>query len=308
MTRWLTRTTAALLAGGLVVTLAAAGLTATESSASSGPMIPAANLRVADGARAFARALLQDASVPVGGVLAHSTDGLVDAMGLPGLLDLVDVHEVYTFTHAINLGEYLRLNRLDGASLAGPSTVSGSSIPTETGYEYTLPFANRHVSYERLDYSLADSRTGAETLRVDAQVVWVPIVTVHMPTTHPVTLTGYDHLSLAMGPSGAVSVTLSPAQARRLERVVASLSSAAGGVCMESSPMFVITTSTRSKDDAKKLWTATAQECPDVLGVVDGTRHVMLDDSSCALRNLVLSDLPRGEATASREALGSCVR
>jgi len=145
---------------------------------------------------------------------------------------------------------------------------------------------------------------GVVDLRVDAQSVWLPVTTVVMPTTSPVTLTAYDHLSLATGPSGPVTVTLSGAQARRLSHVVALLSTAGGGLCAEGAALFVVhTTTSLQSGGSATSWTATAQECPGVLNVVVGTRHVMLSDDSCALRDLVVSDLPRGEAAASRNAL-----
>jgi hypothetical protein len=68
--------------------------------------------------------------------------------------------------------------------------------------------------------------------------------------------------------------------------------------------LFVITTSTRSSKARPAVrWTATGEECPGVLDVDIGSRHVVLDDTSCALRSLIVSDLPAGEASATRTAL-----
>jgi len=303
----LVRTALTLTASALLATMIALGLVAT-SSASAGPMVPATNLQRANGGAPFARALLRDAPLPRGARIVVNPRGLGDAVGRPSMTDLVDVRATYQVRLPFNLGTFLRSRRPSGAVLSGQNSASGSNIESVTGYSYSLPFANRHVSYEQLDYSVNGPHHGVEDLRVDAEAVWLPIESVTMPTSKPVTLTAYDHLSLAMGPSGAVSITLSSSQAGRLAHVVASLSTAGGGACMESSPLFVITTATRAtKGAASKFWTATAQECPSSLDVVIGTRHFTLDDSSCALRALVASDLPRGEAAATRQALTGCI-
>ena len=296
------RRLAFLVAGVLTATILC-GTGASVSLASSGPMKPASNLVQATSAASFVHALLRDAPVPAGGTPVVGTAGVVDATGIPLRTDLLDVHEVFTFTHAIALAAFLAAHRPEGATLTSGASISGSGIPDESGFSYSLPFANRHVSYEELDYSLTTPSPGRATLRIDAQSIWVPVVTVTMPVTDPVVLTGYDHLSLAMGPSGKVSVTLSKNQARHLARVISLLSNSAEGTCAEDSDLFVITTSTRPSSGAASKWTGTGQECPGVLDIAIGARRVVLDDTSCTLRTLLVSDFPAGAATATRTAL-----
>jgi hypothetical protein len=280
----------------------------TASSASSGPMKPASNLIEAKGAAAFVHSLLRDAPVPAGAAKLADSDGLVDGAGRADITDLLDVHEVFSISRPIHLGDFLKSHRPADATLGPQATESGTNMPYEISFAYSFVFANRHVSYERLDYSLASTASGMELLRIDAQSVWLPVVTASMPTTSRVVLSGYDHLSLATGPSGKVSITLTSNQATKLARVISLLSNSAGGLCAEGSPLFVVSTST-SSSSSPNSWTATAEECPAVLDVVTGTHRVLLDDTSCTLRNLVLSDFPRGKATATRTALrDSCPR
>ena len=302
--RQIARNPVVLLAPILLTSLVSSGLLTSPGFASSGPMKPASNLIQATSATAFARALLDDATIPADARRAPRATSIGDAVGRDDATDLIDLHETFSVKSPFNLAAFLRANLPFGATLSGPDATTGTGEVSVTGYAYLLPFANRHVSFEQLDYSVGPTTGGVVDLRVDAQSVWLPVTTVVMPTTSPVTLTAYDHLSLATGPSGPVTVTLSGAQARRLSHVVALLSTAGGGLCAEGAALFVVhTTTSLQSGGSATSWTATAQECPGVLNVVVGTRHVMLSDDSCALRDLVVSDLPRGEAAASRNAL-----
>ena len=302
--RHVARKPAAHLAVLLLTSLIGSGLLSSPGSATSGPMKPASDLIQATSASAFARALLNDEAIPADARrVAHAT-AIEDASGREAVTDLIDLHETFAVKSPFNLATFLRANRPTGATLSGPDTMTGSGLVSVTGYAYLMPFADRHVSYEQLHYSIGPATGGVVDLRVDAQSVWLPVTTVTMPTANPVTITAYDHLSLATGPSGPVSVTLTGVQARRLSHVISLLSTAGGGICAEGAELFVIhTTTPASGGESPVNWTASAQECGDVLIVVVGARHYTLSLVSCALRDLVVSDLPQGEATASRESL-----
>jgi hypothetical protein len=255
----------------------------------------------------LANQLLNQAALPAGAVMTdHLVDPLTNAQGIAGRLHLVDVHRTYVLQRPVDLASFLRAHRTHGASVAGPETMSGSDVTSVTGYQLNLPFANRHVSYEQLDYTVGITARSDKELRVDAVVVWVPIENVKMPTSNPVTLTAYGHMSAAMGSSEPIAVSLTKPEAVQLRGVLSSLSNTAGGMCMEDDTLFTITTSYVTPSGASVKWSAIADVCPGVLNVVSGTRRVSLDDHSCVLRSLVAKYLPPTKAAATRELLKSC--
>jgi hypothetical protein len=302
-----------VLIGGL---LASTGVFASEVSASSSLVtttsrpteLTVSTTSSAQG-RAFANQLLNQAALPAGAIVSNHLEApLTNAAGVVGLADLVDMHRTYELQRPVDLASFLRAHRARGATIAGPETMSGSDVTSVTGYQLILPFANRHLSYEQLDYTVGVTAQSDKELRVDAIVVWSPIDTVNMPTNNPVTLTAYGYMSAAQGSSEPTSVILTKSEAQRLRNALSSLSNTAGGMCMEDDTLFTITTSFIPPGSTSSVkWSAIADVCPGVLNVVSGTRHVSLDDHSCVLRALVGEFLPPGRAAATRVLLNSCV-
>jgi hypothetical protein len=297
--------------------LVSTGVFAGEVSASSSPAsttlspmeLIASTTSSAQG-RAFANQLLNQAALPAGAVVSnHLVAPLTNAAGVVGLAELVDVHQTYVLQRPIDLASFLRAHRARGATITGPETMSGSDVTSVTGYQLNLPFANRHLSYEQLDYSVGTTAQSDKELRVDAEVVWVPIENVKMPTSNPVILTAYGHMTAAQGSSEPTSTTLTESQALQLRSAISSLSNTAGGLCMENDTLFTITTSFTPQGSTLSVkWSAIANVCPGVLSVVSGTRHVSLDDHSCVLRSLVAEFLSTGKAAATRTSLKDCVK
>ena len=260
-------------------------------------------------ARAFANQLLNQAALPAGAVVTkHLVAPLTNAAGLVALTDLVVVHRNYVLQRPVDLASFLRDHHAPGATIEGPQTVSGSAVTSVTGYQLNLPFASRHLSYEQLDYTVGTTAPSDKELRVDAEVVWVPIENASMPTSHPVILTAYGHMTAFAGSSDPTTVTLTKSEAVQLRKALSSLSNTAGGVCMEDATLFTLATSFTAPGSTRSVkWTATADVCPGVLSVVSGTRHVALDDHSCVLRSLVGKFLPARKAAATRLSLKNCV-
>jgi hypothetical protein len=260
--------------------------------------------------RAFANQLLNEAALPAGAVATnHLVAPLTNASGNVGLNDVVGVHRNYVLLGPVDLASFLRDHRPPGATIVGPETVSGSAVTSVKGYQLNLPFASRHLSYEQLDYSVGITAQSDRELRVDAEVVWVPIEEVEMPTINAVTLTAYGHMTAFAGSSEPTSFTLTKSEAVQLRDALSSLSNTAGGECMEDATLFTIATSFTPRGSTSSVkWSAIADICPGVLSVVSGTRHVSLDDHSCVLRSLVGQFLPAGKAAATRTALKDCVK
>jgi hypothetical protein len=217
----------------------------------------------------------------------------------------IDVHKDYLWNSTQSLGTFVYSHRPAGAVIGGPSTATSTGYVQSTTYEVSLPLANRHVSYESIDYTVGRTSSNVEELRIDAEVAWAPIRTVEMPTSGVVTLTGFGRTS-AMNPSGdPTTVTLTRSQAQRLRQRIATLSNvASGSICMEDSTLFVV--SVAPGPGQRATWSATGDICPGDLYVVSGTQHITLVDTPCSLRSLIQSLLPVDKALASRKALQSC--
>lgn len=260
--------------------------------------------------RAFANELLNKAALPAGAVATNSLPApLSNAAGIVGLGDVVDVHRNYVLARPLNLAAFVKAHHPLGATIGGPESMAGNYLTAVTGYQLALPLANRHLSYEQLDYSVGVTSKNVEELRVDAEVVWVAIESVTMPTSNPVVVTGFGQDTSMRGSSDPTSVTLTKSQAVKLRGVISSLSNTGGGICMEDSTLFTITTSTKARSTATSVkWTASADVCPGVLSVVSGNRHVSLDDKSCVLRSLVGDLLPPGKAAGTRRYLKDCLK
>jgi hypothetical protein len=145
---------------------------------------------------------------------------------------------------------------------------------------------------------------GEQELRMDVQVVWLPIDHVKMPLNGVITLTGYAKISLMNSSSGPVSVVLSRHEALELRSVIASLKLSSGGVCAEDSQLLRIVV--KPAKGGAAFWSAVADECPGVLVVVGRTSQAMLDDRSCALWHVVDSFFPTGEAAGTKQGATVC--
>lgn len=259
-------------------------------------------------ANAYAAPLLNHAPVPKGAtVVAHLPVPLPNGSGRPGVSGLVDVHRFFLLPRSFDLEGFVRGHLPKGASIIGTGSGSGNGTPLTDYVSTALSCPSRDVSFCQLDYTAAYVANGVQELRVDVLVVWLPLITVSMPTSGVVTLRAYGRLSLANPPRDPVSVVLDHAQAIKLRDVIASLNPAPSGRCMEDTRLYVLTA---SRDLGSPItWHAIGDGCGGVL-IVEGqsgrSSPVGLNGNSCALRRLVASLLPRGQGAGTRTAITYC--
>ena len=251
---------------------------------------------------AFAMAVLRAAPLP-GGVTAVARPP-VTLTNLPSTTGTLDLHEYFFVGSGVHLADFIDAHRPRDAVIDGPNSMTSGEASTT--YEYSLPLANRHIAFESLDYTVGLTPSGREELRIDAEIDWAPIVAAVMPVKGDVTVTGYGKLASPLrSSSDAAMVTLNPSQALHLRDQILTLSNAQiSGACMENSTLFVITVSPGK--DRPVEWTATAEACPGLLFVNEGTKHIELVDNTCPFRRLISGLFREGEAVGTRAALKFC--
>ena len=90
-------------------------------------------------------------------------------------------------------------------------------------------------------FTSTEAKNGEQELRVDAQVIYLPILHVTMPTDGTVTVTGYGKTSPADPSSDPSSVVLTHQQALHLRSAISHLKDMGqNGMCMEDSILLKI--------------------------------------------------------------------
>jgi hypothetical protein len=146
-------------------------------------------------------------------------------------------------------------------------------------------------------YVIGTTKSGQQELAVTAQVNYLPVLHVKMPTTGVVTLTGYRELSLAFASSDPTSVVLTHEQALTLRSAIEGLKDlGTDSGCMEDSLLLKI----KIVKDGRVVWRATADSCPGALTIESATTNAILDNENCAFWHTVDGDFPSGAATATK--------
>jgi hypothetical protein len=205
-------------------------------------------------------------------------------------------HHEYEVPLSVSVEKYVESHIPAGETLNGTGTGSGPNTPTTHTLELAANCVSAHITYCGVSYATIEVN-GQQELRVDVQVVWLPIVRVVMPTTGLVTVTGFDTTSLVRGSSGPASVVLSQRQMDQLSDQISRLKDMSENVyCMEDSALLDI----RVTRDGKVVWSAIGDECPGELRITSTSGNHLLDDRSCAFWHVVNSFFPGGTATATK--------
>ncbi len=254
---------------------------------------------------AYAFRLLDEQAVPRGATLVrHFAKGL-SMQSEPAIsIGLQTATHRYLLASPIDLDAFVRGHLRRGESVTGTGTSGAPGASATDSVSVALTCNSPHVSYCGLQYAMTTAKGGRAELRVDLQVVWLPIADVKMPTNGVVSVTGYGDTSLPRGSSRPVTVVLSHRQALALRTVISKLKISGGGLCMEDETLLKISVSAGSSSSVQ--WSATADNCPGVLLVAGHDRSAQLDDHNCALWQLVRSFFPAGEANATKGAIGYC--
>ncbi len=255
--------------------------------------------------KAYAVPLLDRQAVPPSARVAAMLPTPLRATGDRGAGGVVSAaHLEYLLSSSVDVEAFVRAHLRSGESVEGTGT--GDSPNAEPVYYVSVAMicASPHVTYCGVFYSSTRTITGRQELRVDVEVVWLPIEHVKMPLTGVVTLTGYAKISLSQGSRDPVSVVLSRSQAVALRGVIASLQVTGGGTCMEDTRLLKIVV-TRTKGGTV-LWSASADECPGVLAVIGQSSQATLDDRSCKLWHVVDSFFRAGAAAGTKQGAKVC--
>lgn len=219
--------------------------------------------------------------------------------------NLIDVAQEFLVPKSVNLSQYLNHHQQPTRVLS-TGIVEPEGLRGKYHYNYLLWCPNRHVAYCDVTYSVVPVGGGVQELRIDVQVLWVPIQPVLMPTSGSVTLTGFKTISELGQPVKSVSVVLTGSQAAKLHQVIASLKPTIDGFfCSLDTTVFRISVAVRQGGPV--TWHASADQCPGILYIYTSGKTMMLDDHRCSLHQVVASLLPSIGAKGSRAALKQCL-
>jgi hypothetical protein len=209
---------------------------------------------------------------------------------------VMTAHHEYEMPTSVSVENYVASHLPSGETLNGTGTGGGPNTPTTHTLDVAARCVNAHITYCGVSYATTEVQ-GHQELRVDVQVMWLPIVHVAMPTSGLVTVTGFDATSLIHGSSGSSSVVLSSTEAHQLSDQIAGLKDMSQNVvCMEDSALLDITVTQNNTVS----WRAIADECPGELRITSPTGDHLLDARSCAFWHVVDSFFPAGTASATK--------
>lgn len=252
---------------------------------------------------AYARHLLKVQPIPPEAREVATLPTALAPNGDVGASPLVrEDHHFYLLPLSISVDQYVRAHLPPGETVT--ETGSGTSPNANPTYNLglSLTCVSPHITFCGVYYQTTEAKNGQQELRVDVQVVYLPIIDAKMPTTGVVTVTGYGTTSLMGGSTNPTSVVLTHHQAITLATVVAKLKDFGAGMCMEDSQLLKITI----VKDGKVIWSATADECPGVLRITSPKATLTLDNRSCAFWHVVDSFFASGTANGTKSDSKVC--
>ncbi len=217
--------------------------------------------------------------------------------------DVRQAHHLYLLPLSVSVDQYVRAHLPLGEKVT--ETGSGNAPNTYPVYNLglSLTCVSPHITFCGVYYQTTQAKNGEQELRVDVQVIYLPVVHAQMPTSGVVTVTGYGRTSLMDGSSNPTSVVLTHHQALTLRTVVAELKDFGGGMCTEDSVMLKISVA----KDGQVVWAATADECPGALTITSAKASPILYDRSCSFWHVVDSFFASGTANGTKSDSKVCV-
>lgn len=212
-------------------------------------------------------------------------------------------HHLYLLPASVSVEQYVRTHLLKGERV----TESGNGTAPNTYPTYNLGVSatcvSPHITFCGVYYQTTQAKDGEQELRVDVQVIYLPILHVMMPTDGVVTVTGYGTTSLIDPSSDPTSVVLTHHQALTLRTVISRMKDLGfEDTCMEDSLLLKIDV----VHHGTTVWSATADVCPGALAITSKTSNPILDDRSCPFWHVVDTFFPSGTAKATKAAINGC--
>ena len=213
------------------------------------------------------------------------------------------VHHLYMLPLSVSVDQYVRAHLLKGEKVTETGTGTSPNANPVYNLGVSLTCVSPHITFCGIFYQTTEAKNGEQELRVDVQVIYLPILHVKMPTEGVVTLTGYGKTSLMNASSDPSTVVLTHHQALTLRTVIAGLKDlGSNGMCMEDSLLLKITIVT----NGKVVWSATADACPGALTITSAKTNVILDNRACSFWHVVDSFFPSGTAVATKTGSKYC--
>jgi hypothetical protein len=287
---------AALIAVALGV--ACLGLPSTSAlAAPTTTTLPAAIVAAGD---AYALHLLDAQPIPPDARAVTSLPTPLSPEGsLAGSADVDQAHRLYMVPTSASVMPYINAHLPKGEKSAG----TGTGYAPHTNlvyYETAAPTCvGPHILSCGVYFTSTEAKNGEQELRVDAQVIYLPILHVTMPTDGTVTVTGFGKTSPADPSSDPSSVVLTHQQSIQLRSAISHLKDMGqNGGCMEDSILLKI----KVAKNGKVVWSAIADECPGGLTITSATSNQILDNRSCAFWNVVDSFFSSVQASGTKSA------
>lgn len=212
-------------------------------------------------------------------------------------------HHLYVLPMSVSVDAFVRAHLLHGERVT--ETGSGSAPNTYPTYNLgvSATCVSPHITFCGVYYQTTEARNGEQELRVDVQVIYLPIIHVAMPTGGVVTVTGYGTTSLMDSSSDPTTVVLSHRQVLTLHTVIAHMKNLGfEDGCMENSLLLKI----HVVKHGHLVWSATAEACPGALAISSATSNPILDGRSCSFWHVVDTFFAPGTATATRAQIRGC--
>jgi hypothetical protein len=291
--------------GLLIVALLSVTIGLATPSAFAGTTTTTLSPATVAAGRAYAVHLLSQQPLPSGATpVRHFATPLAIQSQEAFLVGGQIVSRGYLIPASVDIDAFVRGHLRKGEAWAGNGTGNGPGESTVYSISVSLPCTSRHVTYCGLQYETTTTPNGRQELRIALQIDWLPVVTVKMPTTGVVTVTGYGETTACCGSSKPASVVLTRQQAEKLSKAVATLKESGEGMCMEDATVLKI--SITDPTTGAVTWRAVGDACPGVLSISSKSTNVALDDRSCALWQVVATFFPAGEADATRGEAKTC--
>lgn len=217
--------------------------------------------------------------------------------------DVRQAHHLYLLPLSVSVDQYVRAHLLKGEKVTETGTGTSPNAFPVYNLGISLTCVSPHITFCGIFYQTTEAKNGEQELRVDVQVIYLPILHVKMPTGGVVTVTGYGKTSLMNLSSDPTSVVLTHHQVLTVRTAISGLKNLGqNGICAEDSLLLKINVTTRGK----VVWSATADECPGALIITSTKSNQILDNRSCLFWHVVDSFFPTGAANATKTASKYC--
>jgi hypothetical protein len=212
-------------------------------------------------------------------------------------------HRFYLLPPSVSVDQYVRAHLPTGEKVTETGSGNAPNTYPVDNLGVSLTCVSPHITFCGVYYTTTEAKNGEQELRVDVQVIYLPIVHAKMPTSGVVTVTGYGKISLMNSSSDPSSVVLNHHQVLILHTVIADLKDGADmGMCMEDSQLLKI----KIVKNARVVWSAAADECPGVLQITSAKSNLTLDDRSCSFWRVADSFFPSGTANGTKSGSQVC--